>query len=112
MRQPGIGEAAAAAADVLRDELSATHAFQVQDRSLLKDVLTEQDLSRLADVADPSTIIPAGKIQAARAIIVPSITVYDLKATRQFERPIYLRDRYGRLVLTRGRGTPSWCASK
>lgn len=107
VRQPGIAEAAAAAADVLRDELSATHAFQVQDRSLLKDVLTEQDLSRLADVADPSTIIPAGKIQAAQAIIVPSITVYDLKATReQFERPIYLRDRYGRLVFDARTGHP------
>lgn len=98
-REPGLSEAAAASAAVLQAELIAAGVFDVQDRGTLRDVLTEQDLSRLADVADPATIIPAGRIQSAQALLIPSITEYDLRASReQHEQRVLLRDPAGRIV--------------
>lgn len=100
--RPGIGEAAAQATYLVEEQLTANGAFTVLSRDALKDVLTEQDLSRLADVADPATVIPAGKIQAAQALVMGIINVYDLEQTMQLEqRPIYARDRQGRILFDR-----------
>lgn len=97
--RPGAGEAAAQATYLVEEQLTANGAFRILARDALRDVLTEQDLSRLADVADPATIIPAGRIQAAQAIVIGLINVYDLEQTMQVEqRPIYARDQRGRIV--------------
>lgn len=82
--------------DRLIDLLTSNGAFTVLPRGELKDVLTEQDLSQLADVADPSTVITPGKIKIAQAIIVGRVVEFDLareRGDRRVLRP--LRDRRG-----------------
>lgn len=67
---------------LLEDLLTRNGQFSMLSRDALKEVLTEQDLSRLAEVADPSTVIPAGRIKSAQAIIVGVITDCSLDAER------------------------------
>ena len=101
-KEPGGAEAARQATYRLRDDLATNGNFIVLDREALKDVLTEQDLSQLAGVADPSTVIPAGKIQSAQAIITGTITQYAVNAERkEFRRPVYATDNKGRIRRTR-----------
>lgn len=99
-------EAAEAATYMLVDQLTANGAFTVISYADLKDVLTAQDLSRLADVADPSTALPEGKILAAQALVVGKIKQLDLDRERKEIRiPRYARDRKGRVIRDR-RGRP------
>ncbi len=74
-------------ADTLTEQLVAAltsnGTFTVLSRGDLKDVLTEQDLSRLADAADPATALPEGRITIAQALIIPRITQFDLVRERQ-----------------------------
>ena len=94
----GARPAAQQATYVLEDLLAANGNFTVLERGALKDVLTEQDLSQLADVADPSTVVPPGKVQIAQALVVGKITDFDLKAERvEKRRPIFAKDRKGRI---------------
>ena len=94
----GAGQAAAQMANVLEDELAANGNFTLLDRNALSKVLTEQDLSRLAGVADPRTVLPPGKIQAAQAIVVGEITEFELARDRTEHRlPIYAKDKKGRI---------------
>jgi hypothetical protein len=101
-REKGAAEAARQATYLLEDLFAANGNFTVLERGALKDVLTEQDLSRLADVADPSTILPPGKVQIAQAIVVGKITEFDVKRERDEQRvPVLVRDRRGRRVKIR-----------
>jgi hypothetical protein len=110
-------DAAVQATSALEDALAANGFFTLLERAALKDVLTEQDLSRLADVADPSTVIPLGRIQAAQALVIGKITEFDIDARRiQDRRPIFardpagriLRDRFGRPIVAREEITESF----
>lgn len=86
----------------LVDDLSRNGAFKVMDRSAMKEIFTEQDLSNLADVADPRTAIPQGRIEAAQALVIGRITTYDLVAERRAKRvPVYAVDPRGRFLLDR-----------
>lgn len=109
-QHPGDKPQARAAAEqatyLLEDLLVRNGNFTILERGALKDVLTEQDLSQLADVADPSTVLPPGKIQIAQALVVGKITSFDLKAERYEKRfPVFAKDRRGRLRRDR-RGRP------
>lgn len=98
--------AARSVEDRLIDLLTGNGSFTVLPRGELKDVLTEQDLSQLADVADPSTVITPGKIKIAQAIIVGRVVDFDLareRAERRALRP--LRDRRG-IPVRDARGLP------
>jgi len=100
--QPQAREAAEAATYALLDSLSGNSAFTVLSRADLNVALTEQDLSRLADVADPSTALPEGKILAAQAMVIGKITEFKLDSERKDIRiPEYARDRKGRLIRDR-----------
>jgi len=91
-------EAARQAESLLIDNLTANGSFTVLSRGDLKDILTEQDLSRLADVADPNTSVPAGMLQVAQAVVVGHITAFDVdRQQKQVRRPRYAVDRNGRL---------------
>lgn len=86
----------------LADKLAQNGAFTVIASDALKDVLTEQDLSQLSDVSDSRTVIPAGKIKAAQALVLGKLVQCDLD-TKRFEnrRPIYARDQRGRVRVDR-----------
>lgn len=100
--EPGGAEAARQATYLLRDELARNGNFTVLEREAFRDMLTEQDLSQLADVADPSTVIAPGKIQAAQAFVTGTITQYATDAKRQEQRrPVYARDDRGRIIRDR-----------
>jgi hypothetical protein len=102
INQPPAAEAARQAELALIDDLAGNGAFEVLTRTDLKDVLTEQDLARLADVADPATAMPEGKIQVAQALIIARITDFDLRQEQaERRRPRYARDRAGRVVVDR-----------
>lgn len=102
--KPGAVEAAQQATYMLDDLLVSNGSFEILERDALKDVLTEQDLSQLADVADPSTIIAPGKIKAAQALVVGKITDFDLTAERaQKKVPVIVAGRKGRPVRVRER---------
>ena len=82
----------------MEDLLAGNGNFTVLDRSTVTDVLTEQDLSRLADVADPGTALPEGKLLAAQALVVGKIAEVDLKAERIEKRyPVFAKDNKGRI---------------
>ncbi len=99
-------EAAEMATYMLVDQLAANGAFTVISRADLMDVLTEQDLSRLAEVADPRTALPEGKILGAQALVIGKIQQFDLDRERKEIRiPRYARDRKGRIIRDR-RGRP------
>ena len=96
--KPGASEAALQATYTLEDLLAANGNFTILERDALKDVLTEQDLSQLADIADPSTILPPGKVQIAQALVVGKITEFKTDAQREQRRyPVYARDNKGRI---------------
>jgi hypothetical protein len=96
--KPRAADAARQATFLLEDMLAANGKFTVLERDAFQDVLSEQDLSQLADVADPSTVLPPGKIQIAQAVVVGKITDFDLKAQRtEQRRPIFAKDRRGRI---------------
>src|SRR5262245_31969908 len=79
-------EAARQAAFELENLRTTNGRLTVLSRSEVASILQEQDLSRLADTSDPSTTIPAGRIQAAQALVVPTLTVYEPKGERQQRR--------------------------
>jgi hypothetical protein len=80
----------------LVDLLADNRTFTVSTRSDFQHVLSEQDLSRLGGVADPSTALPEGMIQVAQAIIVGRITEFDLKRDqRERTIPVIRLDRRG-----------------
>lgn len=93
------GEAARQAEFYLVDLLAGSGSFEVATRSDLGAIMTEQDLSRLAGVADPATALPEEMLQIAQALIIGTITDYDLKQERIERRmPRYARDRKGRII--------------
>ncbi|MBU0639882.1 MAG: CsgG/HfaB family protein [Planctomycetes bacterium] len=95
-------EAARQAEYLLVDLLAGNGAFTVLTRTDLATVMTEQDLARLSDVADPATAIPEGTIQVAEALIIPRISTFDLAAERkELRRPRYARDQKGRIIRDR-----------
>jgi len=94
--RPEAAEAARQAELHLIDQLSANGAFQVATRSDLSALMTEQDLSNLAGVADPSTAPPQGMVQVAQALIIGTITDFDLqREQRERSVPIIRLDRNG-----------------
>jgi len=100
--RPDAVEAARQAEFMLVDLLTGNGAFTVLTRSDLADIMTEQDLSRLADVADPATALPEGMLQVAQAVVLGTITDFDLKREQiERRRPRYAHDRQGRLVRDR-----------
>ncbi len=100
--RPEGAEAARQAENLLIDQLAANGAFQVLTRSDLKDVLTEQDLARLSDVANPDTALPAGMLDVAQAIVVGQLTDFDVNREKsERRRPRYAYDRYGRMIVDR-----------
>jgi len=101
-KQRDASEPARQATFMLEDMLAANGSFTVLARDALKDVMTEQDLSQLADVADPSTLLPPGKIQVAQAIIAGKITDFDLKAERaERQVPVLVMGDKGRRIKVR-----------
>ncbi len=104
---PRAAEAARQAFYELEHLLAANGRFTVVSRSELAAVLQEQDFSRLADVVDPSTVIPAGRIQAVQALVVGKLTTVDMRAEKLIQRiPVYVRDNQGRIVRDRRTGLP------
>jgi hypothetical protein len=98
--------AARQAEDMLVDQLAGSGTFTVLTRSDLAAVMSEQDLSRLADVADPGTALPEGMLKVAQAIVVGAITDFELTDDRKAVRiPRYVVDRQGRIIRDR-RGQP------
>jgi hypothetical protein len=100
--EPGAAEAARQAESLLIDDLTSNGSFTVLSRGELKDILTEQDLSRLADVANPNTSVPEGMLQVAQAVVVGQITSFDLdQQKKELRRPRYATDRKGRIIRDR-----------
>ena len=96
--QKGAPEAALQATYMLEDMLAANGNFTVLSRDAIAAALAEQDLSQLADVADPSTVLPPGKIQIAQALIVGKLTQFHTDARREEKRrPVYAIDNKGRI---------------
>ena len=88
--------------DRLTTLLTQNGAFTVLSRSELKDILTEQDLSRLADAVDAGTALPEGQIKAAQAVVATKITDYKLIADKERRTiPRYAVDKSGRPLLDR-----------
>jgi hypothetical protein len=79
-------EAAAAATTTLSSDLAGNGYFDVVPTAEMKDILKEQDLSRISDVADPTTEIPAGRIKRAQALVIPVITDYEAREDRERKR--------------------------
>ena len=77
--EPAEAEAARQAESYLVDLLTGNGAFKVSARSDLGQIMSEQDLSRLAGVADPGTVLPEGMVEIAQAVIVGKITEFELK---------------------------------
>ncbi|TWT44847.1 Curli production assembly/transport component CsgG [Phycisphaerae bacterium RAS1] len=91
--------AAERATGVLVDQLAASGAFEVLSAAERAAILKEQDLSRLEDVADADTAIPAGKIKTAQALVVGQITTWQTDVQQQQQQvPRYARARNGRIV--------------
>lgn len=104
--QPAAAEAARQAGFLLEHQLTESGAFTILTRSDLADVLTEQDLSRLTDVTDPDTALPEGMVQVAQAVVIGTITEFDLKRELVQRRiPRYAHDKKGRIIRNR-RGQP------
>lgn len=100
--QAGADEAARQATDTLADLLATNGKFTILERDAFAEVLTEQDLSQLADLADPSTVLPPGKVQIAQALVVGKITDFKTDVQRQQRRyPVYARDSKGRVLRDR-----------
>ena len=79
-------------ASALEARLVANGTLRVYSRTELATIMTEQDLSRLADVADPRTAIQPGRIKAVQALIVGDCSQYERKADRQRKEirlPVY-----------------------
>lgn len=90
----------------LTEMLANNGAFSVVEKERFRDVMTEQDLSKLADVTNPDTALPEGAIEVAQVLVLPAITTYDLKATKAERRqPVYQYDRRG-MVLRDRAGRP------
>ncbi|MBK8915199.1 MAG: hypothetical protein IPM64_11485 [Phycisphaerales bacterium] len=91
----------------LTEILANNGTFTVVEKERFRDLMTEQDLSRLADVANPDSALPEGAIEVAQVLVLPALTTFDLKATRVDRRqPVYGTDRRGRLVQTGERIVP------
>lgn len=85
------------AEDQLVSLLTTSGAFgHVARRSDLAAIMTEQDLARVADVADPSTAPPEGMIQIAQALVIGTLTEIDLRRERREEsRPVWALNQRG-----------------
>lgn len=93
----------------LTEMLANNGTFTVVEKERFRDLMTEQDLSRLADVANPDSALPEGAIEVAQVLVLPALTTFDLKATRVDRRqPVYQMDRHGRLVQTGERIVPEF----
>jgi len=97
---------AASQAEVLSDRLTTlltqNGTFTVLSRAELKDVMTEQDLSRLVDAVDEGTALPEGRLKVAQALVVTKITDYKLIAEKERQTiPRYALDSRGRILLDR-----------
>jgi hypothetical protein len=100
--EAGADEAARQATHTLEDMLAANGNFTILERDALAKVLTEQDLSQLADLADPSTILPPGKVQIAQALVVGKITDLKTDVRREQKRiPVVVPGRRGRKAVVR-----------
>ena len=96
---PQAREAARQAELHLLDQLTNNGSFHVASRSDLAAIMNEQDLSRLAGVADPATALPEGMVQVAQALVVGTISECDLKREHAERRmPRYARDRRGLII--------------
>jgi len=96
--EPHASEPARHATFTLDDMLAANGNFTVLERAALSDVVAEQDLSQLADIADPSTLLPPGKVKIAQALVVGKLASCDTKAERVEKRvPVFAVDRKGRI---------------
>lgn len=96
------GQAARQAESLLIDDLTSNGSFTVLSRGDLKDILTEQDLSRLANAADPNTSVPEGMLQVAQAVVVGQITSFNLdQQKKEQRRPRYAIGRNGRIIRDR-----------
>lgn len=83
--------------DRLTTLLTQNGAFTVLSRAELADVFKEQDLALLATAVDEGTAMPAEQIEVAQALVVPSITDYQLIADRETRTiPIIKFDSKGR----------------
>lgn len=93
-------------ADLVTDRLIAlltqNRTFEVMSRKDMEAVLKEQDLSHLADVADPNMALPANRLKIAQALVQASITQYRTQADRSEKRiPRYAVDSRGRTIVDR-----------
>lgn len=83
----------------LTELLTNNGAFTVVEKERFRDIMTEQDLSKLADVANPDTALPEGAIEVAQVLVLPALTTFELKATRAERRqPVWGVDSRGRPV--------------
>lgn len=99
---PEAAREAALLADRLTTLLAQNGAFKVLSRSELKDVMQEQDLSRLTDAVDSGTALPEGMLEVAQAVVAPTITDYRLIRDREQREIVrYARDDKGRILLNR-----------
>lgn len=85
--------------DRLTTLLTQNGQFTVLSRAELREVMEEQDLSRLADAVDQGTVLPEGRIEVAQALVVPKVTDVRLIADReQRVIPRFGVDRRGRPI--------------
>lgn len=104
---PAARPAAERATRLLEDHLIASGAFEVLSAAERAAILKEQDLSRLEDVADADTAIPAGRIKAAQALVVGQITTWHTDVQQQQQRvPRFARASNGRLIRDARTGQP------
>lgn len=100
--EPEAAGAAQRAENALVDLLTRNGTFQVASRSDLAAIMTEQDLARLAGVADAATAMPEGMIQVAQAVVIGRITDYELvRDQKEMRLPIYAVDSQGRVIRDR-----------
>jgi len=92
-------EAARQATFLLEDRLAANGQFTVLPRGALDDVLSAQDAQGLATMEEPASILPAGKITEADALLVGSLEQFALKTEQSEElQPVYVRDDAGHII--------------
>jgi hypothetical protein len=97
---PALQPAAQVLASDFESRLARSGVFAVLSGDQRALAVKEQDFSRLADVADPSTIIPAGRIKSAQAIVVAKITAFEpLQEQVPIQIPQYAVNQQGQLYV-------------
>ena len=61
-------------------ELAASNKFRILERSRLKAAIDEKDL-QASDLVDPQTAVQVGKMLGVQAVIVGTVTQYDMDKT-------------------------------